>query len=106
MEKNNTSLYYLYEVKELKSFYLIFQEERSLWKSAVAITSPITGGEGPGGGHATRNARNLLQRSTLYIGAERFGRSIKLQKIQDRAHQQILAHKNHAVKKQSQKTYK
>lgn len=38
----------------------------------------MTGGEGPGGGQVTRNARNLLERSTLYKHAQRFGRSIKL----------------------------
>lgn len=44
------------------------------------MTSSVTGGEGPAGGHAMRNARNLLQSSTLYMAAERFGRSIKLKK--------------------------
>lgn len=57
---------------------MIFQQARSLWKSAVAIRSSVTGGEGPAGGHAPRNARNLLQSSGLYIDEERFGRSIKL----------------------------
>lgn len=42
------------------------------------MTSSVTGGEGPAGGHAMRNARNLLQSSALYMAAERFGRSIKL----------------------------
>ena len=61
----------------------MFQLVRSRWKSAVAITSSATGGEGPDGGHARRNARNLLQSSVLYIDADRFGRSIKLQKKED-----------------------
>lgn len=42
------------------------------------MTSSVTEGEGPAGGHAMRNARNLLQSSALYMAAERFGRSIKL----------------------------
>ena len=61
----------------------MFQRARSRWKSAVAITSSATGGEGPDGGHARRNARNLLQSSVLYIDADRFGRSIKLQTKED-----------------------
>ena len=39
--------------------YLVFQQARSLWKSAVAITSSAIGGERLGGGYATRKARNL-----------------------------------------------
>ena len=61
----------------------MFQLARSRWKSTVAITSSATGGEGPDGGHARRNARNLLQSSVLYIDADRFGRSIKLPKKED-----------------------
>lgn len=61
----------------------MFQLARSRWKSAVAITSSATGGEGQDGGHARRNACNLPQSSVLYIDADRFGRSIKLQKRED-----------------------
>lgn len=43
--------------------------------------SSATGDEGPVGGHATRNARNLLHSSAEYMADERFGRSRKLQKI-------------------------
>lgn len=43
--------------------------------------SSATGDEGPVGGHATRNARNLLHSSAEYMDEERFGRSRKLQKI-------------------------
>lgn len=50
---------------DYRKYYLIFQLARSLWKSAVAITSSVTGGEGPAGGHAMRKARNLLQSSAL-----------------------------------------
>ena len=40
--------------------YLVFQQARSLWKSAVAITSFATEGQRVGGGgHATRKAQNL-----------------------------------------------
>ena len=63
---------------ENKYYYVIFQLQRSLWKSTVAITSSATGGEGPEGGQETRNPRNLLHRSTLYMHAERLGRSTKL----------------------------
>lgn len=45
--------------------YLMFQRTRSRWKSEVAMIRSATGGEGPAGGHATRNARSLLQSSTL-----------------------------------------
>lgn len=48
------------------------------------MTSSVTGGEGPAGGHAMRNARNLLQSSALYMAAERFGRSIKLKQKKKR----------------------
>lgn len=58
----------------------MFQLARSRWKSAVSITNSATGGKGPGGGHARRNACNLLQSSVLYIDADRFGKSIKLHK--------------------------
>lgn len=58
----------------------MFQQAISFWKSAVAITSSVTGGEGPEGGHERRKACNLLHSSTLYMAEERFGRSIKLQK--------------------------
>lgn len=44
------------------------------------MISSATGGEGPVGGQAIRNERNLLQSSALYIAEERFGRSMKLQK--------------------------
>ena len=50
---------------EQYGIYFIFQLTRSLWKSAVAITSSATGGEGPGGGHAIKNSRVRLQSSTL-----------------------------------------
>ena len=63
-----------------KEQYLIPQLAMSLWKSAVAITSSATGGDGPVGGQAMRKARNLLHSSVLYIDDERFGRSMKLQK--------------------------
>lgn len=59
--------------------YLIFQLIRSFWKSDAAITSSATCGEGPAGGQAMRNSRILLQSSVLYMDAERFGRSKKLQ---------------------------
>lgn len=42
------------------------------------MTRSFTGGEGPGGGHEMRNARNLLESSELYMDEDRFGRSIKL----------------------------
>lgn len=42
------------------------------------MTSSVTGGEGPGGGHEMRKARNLLESSVLYMDEDRFGRSIKL----------------------------
>lgn len=42
------------------------------------MTSSATGVEGPVGGHAVRNARNLLQSSVEYIDEDRFGRSTKL----------------------------
>lgn len=61
--------------------YLMFQALKSFWRSAVATTSSATGDEGPVGGHATRNARNLLHSSVEYIAEERFGRSRKLHKI-------------------------
>lgn len=44
------------------------------------MISSATGGEGPVGGQAIRNERNLLQSSALYIAEERLGRSMKLQK--------------------------
>lgn len=47
------------------------------------MTSSTTGGVGPAGGHATRNALNLLKSSVLYMDEERFGRSIKLHKQQE-----------------------
>lgn len=50
--------------------------------------SSITGENGPVGGHATRNARNLLLSSALYMAEERFGRSIKLGK--QRRHYSVL----------------
>lgn len=59
--------------------YLIFQLVRSFWKSAVAIMSSATWGEGPDGGHATRNACNLPASSVLYMEEDKFGRSTKLQ---------------------------
>lgn len=42
------------------------------------MTSSATGVEGPVGGQAVRNARNLLQSSVEYIDEDRFGRSTKL----------------------------
>ena len=59
----------------------MFQRARSFWKSAVVITNSATGGEGPFGGHATKNSRNLLQSSALYMEDDRFGSSIKLGQI-------------------------
>lgn len=47
----------------------------------VAIISSATGGEGADGGHAMRNARNLLQSSVLYIAEDKFGRYMKLHRI-------------------------
>ena len=59
----------------------MFQQARYFWKSAVVITKAVTGGEGPFGGHATKNSRNLLQSSMLYMEDDRFGSSIKLEQI-------------------------
>ena len=42
------------------------------------MTSSVTGGDGPVGGHEMRKARILLQSSALYIDEERLGRSTKL----------------------------
>lgn len=48
------------------------------------MISSATGGEGPVGGQAIRNERNLLQSSALYIAEERLGRSMKLQQQQQK----------------------
>lgn len=53
------------------------------------MISSATGGEGPVGGQAIRNERNLLQSSALYIAEERLGRSMKLQKKKKR---QVMKH--------------
>lgn len=42
------------------------------------MTRAVTWGEGPAGGQAIRNARNLQQSSALYMAEERFGKSMKL----------------------------
>lgn len=58
--------------------YLMFHRARSLSKSATVITSSVTGGRGPAGGHALRNVHSLVESSALYIDEVRFGRSKKL----------------------------
>lgn len=51
------------------------------------MISSATGGEGPVGGQAIRNERNLLQSSALYIAEERLGRSMKLQKKKEASYE-------------------